>query len=987
MTTLILSSPSRSSLPRHLSARGCSESSVRGILGTRKHHRRRGGAAPTWALIPRAHENEEEEENKKNKIELQKSPAFGAPTKRRRAKNAPTKRKPELSQKERAMFTALNARILECASAEQIGKILEEEDVSLSDVNVSTIFSLLGRKCNSKKKKKTKKDDGDDGDDDLGGWNALAIERLMTSKAFREKVLSRCEKDGFSNSSRIVSTILWSIARMKQGKVAFVENGGFESVWVSLENGLERVCKEQRTLLFEKIFPEYMPPKSCASIVWAYASVGKTVIPEHLRNAIESIVIKKISECSAGDIAVATWGLTRYGVDISAKNRNKYWKSIKERLLEPEVFEKEMHLENAARLVSASGAVSSGFYADFVVELARKAARDMSYKKNEGKMGTREYGHVVAMLVGLASSTSSSGTTDSGDGASKRESEEDTDRALMEALDPIFDEIIKTPQAFKPKQLAQCANAITRIVFSRDKSNWYKGHDSLLENVGIDIGDIGEVQKIQNSTPSEDEERLRSSSFDVAIRALQSIFRACTTDANVLAQFETRDYTNLLWAAIKSRAKIPVEFLEQCEDYAIDNLDALNELDLVYFTYSLGNAQNSVEEKKKKNYNNETYNPTRYLAYAVSRAEELAKNGGFDANVHIAPLLNSFAKNKFNPGMMLIDKCEKIIQSESSAQSLRPTVASQIMWSFTKLEYVPSDETLEKIEAAWLNPSSDGLNFRDFQEGSSLLIWAHATLGKLPSADLLLKLTTPPTKKAASFWTPVSMWMTFWSLSLLYACVATTSEGKAVVEAALNNFCEKIILPNGGIRADSLDKKGLGACYASILLLKGTSLQIAAKEAMPGDFEKVAKKQWILQKRKDSQTSKLQQQVEDSLRRLNVQFFEERELEDGLMRPDFFIESAAVENFLIGHRKTLSPNANLTKDIVLEVDGPHHFAISASTGHRTLLGSTAMRNFLLKERLGLRLGVILFDEWGQLQSSSERDEYVENILLETSGGA
>ena len=44
-------------------------------------------------------------------------------------------------------------------------------------------------------------------------------------------------------------------------KVAFVENGGFESVWVSLENGLERVCKEQRTLLFEKIFPEYMPPE------------------------------------------------------------------------------------------------------------------------------------------------------------------------------------------------------------------------------------------------------------------------------------------------------------------------------------------------------------------------------------------------------------------------------------------------------------------------------------------------------------------------------------------------------------------------------------------------------------------------------------------------------------------------------------------------------------------------------------------------------
>ena len=182
MTTLILSSLSCSSSHIHHRKSGCSKSSIRGILGTRKHHRRRGGAAPTWALIPRADENEEEEEKKKNKIELQavKPLAFGAPTKRRRAKNAPTKRKPELSQKERAMFTALNARILECASAEQIGKILEEEDVSLSDVNVSTIFSLLGRKCNSKKKKKTKKDDGDDGDDDLGGWNALAIERLTT---------------------------------------------------------------------------------------------------------------------------------------------------------------------------------------------------------------------------------------------------------------------------------------------------------------------------------------------------------------------------------------------------------------------------------------------------------------------------------------------------------------------------------------------------------------------------------------------------------------------------------------------------------------------------------------------------------------------------------------------------------------------------------------------------------------------------------------
>ena len=103
MTTLILSSSSRSSLPHHLSARGCSKSSIRGIRGTRKHHHRRGGAAPTWALIPRADENEEEEEKKKNKIELQKiravkPPAGAATIKRRRAKNAPTKRKPELSQ-------------------------------------------------------------------------------------------------------------------------------------------------------------------------------------------------------------------------------------------------------------------------------------------------------------------------------------------------------------------------------------------------------------------------------------------------------------------------------------------------------------------------------------------------------------------------------------------------------------------------------------------------------------------------------------------------------------------------------------------------------------------------------------------------------------------------------------------------------------------------------------------------------------------------
>ena len=127
--------------------------------------------------------------------------------------------------------------------------------------------------------------------------------------------------------------------------------------------------------------------------------------------------------------------------------------------------------------------------------------------------------------------------------------------------------------------------------------------------------------------------------------SVEKYFRACMTDADVLAQFETRDYTNLLWAAIKSRAKVPVEFLEQCEDYAIDNLDTLNELDLVYFTYSLGNAQNNVEDKQNNdNYDKNSYNPTRYLAYAVSKAEELAENGNFDANIHIAPLLNSLSQ-------------------------------------------------------------------------------------------------------------------------------------------------------------------------------------------------------------------------------------------------------------------------------------------------------------------------------------------------------
>ena len=137
---------------------------------------------------------------------------------------------------------------------------------------------------------------------------------------------------------------------------------------------------------------------------------------------------------------------------------------------------------------------------------------------------------------------------------------------------------------------------------------------------------------------------------------------------------------------------------------------------------------------------------------------------------------------------------------------------------------------------------------------------------------------------------------------------------------------------------------------------------------MPGDFEKVAEKkamdfteaQRFANVKVTATSRRLSQTTQYSI-------FEERELEDGLMRPDFFIESTAVADFLLGERKAPPPpDANPTKDVVL-VDGPHHFAISASTGHRTLLGSTAMRNFLLKERLGLRLGVILFDEWGELQ--------------------
>ena len=144
-----------------------------------------------------------------------------------------------------------------------------------------------------------------------------------------------------------------------------------------------------------------------------------------------------------------------------------------------------------------------------MIELARKAARDMSYKMYKGK-NARECGHVVAMFVGIASNFNSSSSSSScgmnSDGASKRKSEED--RALMEALNPIFEEIIETPKAFKPKQLAQCASAITKIVFSRNNLHWFKGHDNILENVGIDIGDSGEQQQSQNAMPGEDEEHL-----------------------------------------------------------------------------------------------------------------------------------------------------------------------------------------------------------------------------------------------------------------------------------------------------------------------------------------------------------------------------------------------------------------------------------------------------------------------------------------------
>jgi hypothetical protein len=909
-----------------------------------------------------------------------------------------TQKRDEKNSKEEEKYYVINERLLRCQRAKEIGTLLkdlqglklnERDDANddddgddddddsgdLSVVNISTIFSILGKKCTT----------GD------SAWDAAALEHLIKSAIFREKVFAKTEVDGFTNNTKSAATIMWSIARLS-AQTRIKCDDIFEKTWTCLENGLERVCTEQRTLLFEDIFPEYMPPRTCASIAWAYTAIERKTIPEHLRDAIETIIIRKNSECCAGDIAIVTWSLTRFGVDIASKNRNKYWKTIKERLMDSEIFEKGIDFENASRLISASGQVSGGFHRDFVRKLVEKAASEFVRQKKHEKVVDKR--HVVAMLNGLAAnirnienSNSSAAAIDQGGVQGKMERE-----FIIDALKPIFEEIIEAPYAFKPTQLPSCAKAIARIVFSRAaNSNFFEG-DDLLKDMNVAGSDV----YIDGSEKTEDDDSYDDdTNSSLAIQALESIFKVCTTDDNLLSQFKPRDYTTLLWALIKSRSKISSEFLEKCEDYAIDNLDSLNVLDLVYFTYSLGNVRNnsldsindSNEEGEEEE--EETYNPTRFLSYAVSRAEELADcdgDAGFDVNVHIAPILNSFAKNRFNPGMTLIDKCEKIIQRESSIDPFRPTVASQIMWSFTKLEYMPSDATLEKIEAAWLSTSSsstsagEAMNFRDFQEGSSLLIWAYATLGKLPSIEILQKLTQSPTKNSRSYWTPVSMWMTFWSLSLLYACVAESSEEKTAVASVLQNFCENIIIFNGGIRVKDIDKKGLGACYASILLLKETPLEAIAKEALPGDFEKVARNQWIIQKRKDSQSSKLQEQVGESLRRLKIAYSEEREVQDGLMRPDFFIASASIDDFLRSKSKSNDhiPSRN---DVVLEVDGPHHFAISASTGKRSLLGSTSMRNVLLRERLGLRLGVILFNEWGDLQSSSERDDYVTKILL------
>ena len=145
---------SSSSSSSFSSSRVCREDDAFRGLRTRRgcHHRSRGGEGGRRGRTTTvkglrtngANERGDDEEIRGGSREQRN-------TKPWRKKNAPTIRV-EPTREEKAAFAALNERILECASAEEIGAFLEAEDiVALSDVNISTIFSLLGRKCNAKK--------------------------------------------------------------------------------------------------------------------------------------------------------------------------------------------------------------------------------------------------------------------------------------------------------------------------------------------------------------------------------------------------------------------------------------------------------------------------------------------------------------------------------------------------------------------------------------------------------------------------------------------------------------------------------------------------------------------------------------------------------------------------------------------------------------------------------------------------------------------
>ena len=79
---------------------------------------------------------------------------------------------------------------------------------------------------------------------------------------------------------------------MKQSKVKFVENGGFEAAWMLRERVRARVKNNARSCLkryFQNTCHQNLSAKD------RKAAIGKTIIPEHTRSAIESIVIKKIT--------------------------------------------------------------------------------------------------------------------------------------------------------------------------------------------------------------------------------------------------------------------------------------------------------------------------------------------------------------------------------------------------------------------------------------------------------------------------------------------------------------------------------------------------------------------------------------------------------------------------------------------------------------------------------------------------------------------